>query len=124
MLALIVDDSRLARSVLKRSLSERGFLTIEAEDGRSGLALLSTIDPPDVVLVDWNMPNMNGLDFVRSVRQDARYEAMLLVMVTSEADPRQMVRAMNAGANEYLMKPYTKELLFSKLELLGLGSPV
>jgi two-component system, chemotaxis family, chemotaxis protein CheY len=121
LLALVVDDSRVARSRLKRTLSSRGFQVVEADNGRSALELLATIDAPCVALVDWNMPVMNGLEFVKNVRDSDRYQDMILMMVTSESEPKQMVRALHAGADEYLMKPYTAELLFEKLTLLGVG---
>ena len=121
MLALVVDDSRVARSKLRRALSSRGFEVVEAENGRSALDLLDAIQAPSVALVDWNMPVMNGLDFVKNVRERGEYQKMVLMMVTSESEPKQMVRALHAGADEYLMKPYTADLLFEKLALLGVG---
>jgi two-component system, chemotaxis family, chemotaxis protein CheY len=121
LLALVIDDSRVARLKLKRVLIERGFDVIEAGDGIEALELLAGTKPPDLAFVDWNMPRMNGLDFVKSVRRDQNYKNMVLMMVTSETEPRQMVRALHAGANEYLMKPYTAEGLMEKLAQLGVG---
>lgn len=124
--ALVIDDSRVARLKLKRALQARGFEVLEAGSGQEGLDVLAEAELPAIALVDWNMPGMNGLDFVKNVRLAEHYNPMMMMMVTSETDPRQMVRALQAGANEYLMKPYTSELLFDKLEVLGVrsGEPV
>lgn len=121
MRAIVIDDSRVARLKLRKALRERGFEVLEAENGVEALSVLEKADIPNVALVDWNMPEMNGLDFVKSIRKKDRFHDMLVMMVTSESEPAQMVRALHAGANEYLMKPYTKGLLFEKLELLGVG---
>ena len=72
-----------------------------------------------LALVDWNMPRMNGLDFVRRLRSDPRYSSVLLMMVTTETQVEQMMQALEAGANEYVMKPFTKEIIADKLRLLG-----
>jgi two-component system, chemotaxis family, chemotaxis protein CheY len=119
--ALVVDDSRTARLKLRRALAAKGYEVLEAENGKDALERLADQAPPDVALVDWNMPVMNGLDFVKELRADERFKAMLVVMVTSETAGSKIARALLAGANEYLMKPYTNALLFEKLELLGLG---
>jgi|SRR5690349_21571331 len=122
MLALVVDDSRTARLKLARALNSKGFQVLEAENGKDALDRLNGSEPPPkVALVDWNMPVMNGLEFVKQVRADHRFDEMLVVMVTSETAPPKVARALMAGANEYLMKPYTIALLFEKLEFLGLG---
>ena len=104
---------------LRKTLRIEGFEVFEAGNGREGLTVLEQIEMPQIALVDWNMPEMNGLDFVKAVRSQEKYREMLLMMVTSETEPRQMVRALCAGANEYLMKPYTDEILTDKLKLLG-----
>jgi two-component system chemotaxis response regulator CheY len=122
MLALVVDDSRTARLKLCRALADKGYEVLEAENGKDALDQLEGRSAPDVALVDWNMPLMNGLEFVKEVRADSRYDQMLVVMVTSETAGVKVARALMAGANEYLMKPYTNALLFEKLEFLGLGS--
>lgn len=74
---------------------------------------------PSVILVDWNMPEMNGLDFVRSIRANPKFSEIPLVMVTTETEIEQMDRALEAGANEYVMKPFTDEVIADKLRLLG-----
>ena len=76
--------------------------------------------PAEVVLVDWNMPVMNGLEFVNQVRADSRWQDVKLMMVTSVTEADQMVKALTAGADEYIMKPVTKEVLHDKLRLLGI----
>lgn len=119
MRAIVIDDSRVARMKLRKSLIKGGFEVVEAENGQAALDVLNGIEVPEIALVDWNMPLMNGLDFVKSVRKEDRYQDMIVMMVTSESEPAQMVRALHAGANEYLMKPYTTDVLFEKLELLG-----
>jgi two-component system chemotaxis response regulator CheY len=122
MQALIIDDSRGIRAVLARMLSELGIASSEAEDGRDALDKLRDSSAPDFILVDWNMPKMNGLEFVRAMRAETRWNAVPLMMVTTESEIGQMVQALEAGANEYLMKPFTKEALADKLSLLGMVS--
>jgi len=122
MRALVVDDSRAIRSVLRRMLGEIGFGADEAGDGRQALALLERIPAPDVMLVDWNMPEMDGLALVQALRAVPDYDAIPVVMVTTESEVERVIQALEAGANEYLMKPFTKEGLLSKLELLGVAA--
>ncbi len=119
MRALIVDDSRATRTIIKRMLSEAGFEVFEAADGREALRCLKEIGQADVLLVDWNMPEMNGYDLVCALRRDHRYDKVPLMMVTSETEIAQMAKALDAGANEYVMKPFTKEVITEKLTLLG-----
>lgn len=122
MRALVVDDSRAVRMMLKRMLAEAGFDELfEAGDGKEALERLDEIGAPDVILVDWNMPEMNGLDLVRAVRSDAERRDVPIVMVTTETEINQVVRALAAGANEYVMKPFTKEIISDKLDLLGIN---
>ena len=94
---------------------------MEAADGREALARLREIDHADLALVDWNMPEMNGLEFVRAVRAEPAYDDMPLMMVTAESDMKNMILALESGANEYVMKPFTKEVLREKIELLGIN---
>lgn len=119
MRALVVDDSRPIRRIEGNILKELGFETAEACHGQEAIERLKIEPRPDVVLVDWNMPEMNGLEFIRAVRQDARYSGMPILMVTTETEPDQMLRALSAGADEYLMKPFVKEGLVDKLRLVG-----
>jgi len=118
--ALIVDDSRVMRSILKKFLATEGFDTLlEAGDGAEALQQLKTAGNVDLALVDWNMPRMNGLDFVAAIRADRKFDGILVMMVTTEAEASQMARALEAGANEYVMKPFTSEVLRDKLLILG-----
>lgn len=119
MQALIVDDSRPIRRIESGILKELGFETFEASNGQEALDHLENAPLPDVVLVDWNMPEMDGLEFIRAVRSNAKYAGLILVMVTTEAETDQMLRALSAGADEYLMKPFQKESLVEKLQLVG-----
>ena len=120
MRALVLDDSRAMRMVLVRLLKEKGWDVVEAGDGEEGLQQLAAGPTPQLALVDWNMPVMNGLDFIRAVRKDPDYQDMTLVMVTTESEHSQVVRALAAGAHEYVFKPFTPEALLGKLSMLGL----
>ncbi|MGA2588763.1 MAG: response regulator [Bryobacteraceae bacterium] len=116
--AMVVDDSRAIRMILSRSLSEMGYDVCSAADGAEALSLMR--EGISLILVDWNMPRMNGLDFVKQLRADPRYSPVTVMMVTTETEVEQMVKALEAGANEYVMKPFTKEIIEDKLRLLGL----
>ena len=119
MRALIVEDSRPIRRIEGEILTELGFDTYDACHGKQALEKLQTEARPDVILVDWNMPEMDGLEFIKAVRRDARYSGMVILMVTTETEPGQMLRALSAGADEYLMKPFVKDGLVEKLRLVG-----
>ena len=118
--ALVIDDSRAIRLILRRMLVELGFEVEEAVNGRDGLARLSAGTTPELVLVDWNMPEMTGIEFVAAVREPPYSSTARVVMVTTETEVPQMVRALEAGADEYIMKPFTRDSLVEKLQLLGL----
>jgi two-component system, chemotaxis family, chemotaxis protein CheY len=120
MHALVVDDSRAMRSILSHILRQLGFEVSEAANGRDALNQLGQFGRFDLALVDWNMPEMNGLEFVRQVRSDSRHNELRLMMVTTETEMSQVATALQQGANEYVMKPFTKEIIQDKLELLGL----
>ena len=121
--AIVVDDSRTIRRILGGVLGELGFEVGQAENGREALALVAREReagaPVTLALVDWNMPEMNGLEFVRQLRADPGNAAIIVVMVTTETEVGQMVAALEAGANEYVMKPFTKDVIQDKLRLLG-----
>ena len=119
MRALIVDDSRATRTIIKKMLTEVGFEVFEAVDGLDALRRLKEIGQADVLLVDWNMPEMNGYELLCAVRGDHQYDKVPLMMVTSETELAQVAKALEAGANEYVMKPFTKEVIAQKLALLG-----
>jgi two-component system chemotaxis response regulator CheY len=118
MQALVIDDSRTVRAIIAKILSELGLEVIEAGNGREGLSQLSANPDVGVALVDWNMPEMNGLEFIQAVRKQPAYDGLRIVMVTTETEQEQLLRALEAGANEYVMKPFTKEILVAKLSLL------
>jgi len=120
MRALIVDDSRAMRTMLKRLMGELGFDVLEAGHGLEGLAALREAGPVDVALVDWNMPEMDGLEFVKAMRQERAYADVKVMMVTAENDMTKMARALMAGADEYAMKPLTRDMIVEKLGLLGI----
>ena len=118
--ALVVDDSRAIRMILGRMLSGCGFEICQAGNGREGLEVLEKEFPNvSLVLADWNMPEMNGLEFVQKLRADARFTAVQVMMVTTETQIEQMSQALEAGANEYVMKPFTPDIIKDKLRLLG-----
>jgi two-component system chemotaxis response regulator CheY len=119
--ALVVDDSRAVRVLLRRLLSSLDFEVHEACDGEEALRRLGELGPLDLALVDWNMPRMDGLSFIKAVRADLAYERMALVMVTSESAPAHIARALMSGADEYALKPMTREALVDKLALVGLA---
>jgi two-component system chemotaxis response regulator CheY len=118
--ALVVDDSRAIRMILSRIMSSLGYQVCEAANGKKALEVLMREHPAvSLVLVDWNMPEMNGLEFVKALRADPRFAAVLLMMVTTETQTEQILEALEAGANEYVMKPFTEEIISGKLRLLG-----
>jgi two-component system chemotaxis response regulator CheY len=123
MRALVIDDSQAIRMLIANILKRVGFEVLEAANGREALARLAAGAPVDIAFVDWNMPELDGLAFVRAVRAEPRWAGTRLMMVTTETDTAQVVRALKAGADEYLMKPFTKDALLEKLALLGIAPP-
>jgi len=119
MRALIVDDSRFVRGYLRGLLEEKGIECAEAADGQQGIDHLHTDVNFDLALVDWNMPVMNGLDMLKQLRAEG-YGDVKVMMVTTEAENDFILRALDAGASEYLMKPFDDEALTEKLAMLGL----
>jgi two-component system chemotaxis response regulator CheY len=117
--ALVVDDSGAMRSILRRLLSELGYEVIGADNGKSALVKLQENPSVCVSLVDWNMPEMNGLELVKAIRGQPQYSEMRILMVTTETEMMQVVKAMEAGANEYVMKPFSGETIAEKLRLMG-----
>jgi two-component system chemotaxis response regulator CheY len=125
MKMLIVDDSKAMRGFLTHLATGMDFVTTEAEDGRAALDTLIRTEAKerfDVALVDWDMPRMNGLEFVQFVRRNRAYDGLKLMMVTTSSSPEKVAAALAAGANDYLMKPVTRESLAEKLVILGLLS--
>ena len=124
MHALIIDDSRAMRRILGKIMTGLEFDVLEAGHGGEGLEQLKRhADTIEVVLVDWNMPVMNGLEFVQAVRASDQFKTLKLVMVTTETEPARMARALMAGVDEFVMKPFTSEILVEKLKLIGVRMP-
>jgi two-component system chemotaxis response regulator CheY len=122
MRALVIDDSRTVRAIIGSILKEMGIEVVQAGDGQEGLEQMRRCPDVDLVLVDWNMPVMNGLDFILALRSQRAYDAVRVLMVTTETESAQVSRALSAGANEYLMKPFTRDVLVAKLSLLDVFS--
>ena len=121
MKAIVIDDSRATRTILKRTLTAQGFEVIEAGDGRQAIDELEKTGPLDLALVDWNMPVMTGYEFIVEIRGRPNFASMSIMMVTTESEASQVQLALDAGANEYIMKPFTDDVLKEKLMLLGLS---
>ena len=120
MKALVIDDSRTMRRIVSATLHELGYETVEAADGQEALDALNSGIDVDLCCIDWNMPVMDGLTFVTKVREQRQWRDITLMMVTTESEHGQIVRALAAGAHEYLIKPFTPDAIRDKLELLGL----
>ncbi|MEN0064297.1 MAG: response regulator [Myxococcota bacterium] len=118
--ALIVDDSRAMRALLRRGLEMVGYDVIDADNGRDALSRLAQTRVPELVLVDWMMPEMDGLELIETLREDPVYDEMKVVMVSSESSPHRIAQALQAGANDYIMKPFSSAALAERLEGLGL----
>lgn len=118
MRAMIVDHSRFARRHVRAMLEKEGFECVEAPDGHAGIEMLHAGTVFDLVLVDWNMPGMNGPEMVRLLRREG-FASLRIMMVTTEGDAGAIEQALNAGADEYLMKPFDDEALADKLALMG-----
>ncbi len=118
--ALVIDDSRAMRTILANILGDIGFEVVEAADGEQALSRLEQNPDVSLALVDWNLPVMSGLEFVSTVRANPGLHGVRLMMVTTETEMRRMSTALDAGADEYIMKPFTKEMLLEKLALLGI----
>ncbi len=126
MRALIVDDSKTMRRIVGKVVKENGFeIIVEAENGEEAMTRLRDAGadaPLQLALVDWNMPVMDGLSFVKAARAEG-FAELPIIMITTEGSMEYVTRAIEAGANEYLMKPFTKESLRDKLALLGFETP-
>ena len=120
MRALVIDDSRTMRRIVGSRLESLGFEVHQAGDGQQALDLLDGGLQIDLACIDWNMPVMDGLEFVTRVRANPERRQITLMMVTTESETGQIVRALAAGAHEYLIKPFTPECIREKLQLLGL----
>lgn len=116
---LVIDDSRVVRKVACRILTDLGFATAEAEDGVTALESCR-LNMPEVILLDWRMPNMTGVEFLRALRRDRGGDKPVVVFCTTENDPAHITEALDAGANEYMVKPFDRDILEAKLAEVGL----
>lgn len=120
MRALVIDDSRSMRMYVASLIQEQGWSTDMACDGQDALRILEQQGNFDVATVDWDMPVMDGHAFVMAVRQDPRFQEMKLLMLTARDGTEEVIKALEAGADDYLMKPITSEMLQEKMRLMGL----
>ena len=116
---LIVDDSRVIRMVARRILEQLSFEIVEAVDGQDAMSACQK-QMPDAMLLDWNMPIMNGIDFLRLLRQADGGSAPVVVFCTTENDMAHIREAIEAGANEYIMKPFDRDIIEAKFSQVGL----
>jgi two-component system chemotaxis response regulator CheY len=119
MLAMIIDDSRSLRATLAVYLKDFGFEVIEAGDGAEALARLDSGVQPDVAFVDWTMPGMDGLTFIKHCRENPDNADIVLMMLTTKNADAQINEAFAAGVHEYVIKPFTQDLIAEKLQTLG-----
>lgn len=117
--ALVVDDSRAIRMILTRTLGSMGYSVTPAANGKEALEALAKEPSVSVALVDWNMPVMNGLEFVKALRADKKFDSTKVMMVTTETEFEQMSAALEAGANDYVMKPFTEDIIVERLQAMG-----
>lgn len=117
MKLLVVDDSSTMRRIIKNTLGRLGHKEVlEAEHGVEAWQLLSQNPDISVLITDWNMPEMNGLELVKKVRAEKKYEDMPIIMVTTEGGKAEVITALKAGVNNYIVKPFTPQVLKEKLE--------
>jgi two-component system chemotaxis response regulator CheY len=114
---LVVDDSSTMRRIIKNTLQRLGYDDVlEAEHGVEAWQIMERTPDINVLITDWNMPEMNGLDLVRKVRAEKKYESMPIIMVTTEGGKAEVITALKAGVNNYIVKPFTPQVLKEKLE--------
>ncbi|GJE55588.1 MULTISPECIES: response regulator [Methylobacterium] len=118
--ALIVDDSAVIRKVARRILETANLQVSDAEDGETALALCMA-EMPDVILLDWTMPKMDGYEFLKALRASPGGGQPKVLFCTTENDVGAIARALHGGADEYIMKPFDRDILMTKLEQVGLG---
>ena len=123
MRVLVIDDSRPVRGILAKMFREFDFEVTEAANGREAIERLREIDVPQLVTVNWIMPIMDGLEFIRTVRSDSRFARLPVMVVSAESEQATVDRAMAAGANEFLVKPVTRQMMKEKLASLGIIPP-
>jgi two-component system, chemotaxis family, chemotaxis protein CheY len=115
---LVVDDSAVIRKVARRILEGMNFTILEAEDGSKALDVCS-VHMPDAILLDWNMPVMDGYEFLKALRAVENGKKPKVVFCTTENDVAHIARAMHAGADEYIMKPFDRDILANKFQEIG-----
>ena len=119
MKLLVVDDSSTMRRIIKNTLQRLGYEDIlEAEHGVEAWQIMDTTEGIQILITDWNMPEMNGLDLVKKVRADERYTSIPIIMVTTEGGKAEVITALKAGVNNYIVKPFTSQVLKEKLEVV------
>lgn len=123
MKILVVDDSSTMRRIIKNTLNHLGYKDLlEAEDGQFAWDIMTQTPDIGVLITDWNMPNMNGLELVKKVRAEEKYVDMPIIMVTTEGGKTEVITALKAGVNNYIVKPFTPQVLKEKLEaVLGIS---
>ncbi len=124
MKALVVDDARVARRLVGRIMVQLGFEVIEAEHGQDALDQMDPADPPDAIVADWNMPVMDGVELAKAVRADENFRQIPFLMISSEADPRRVARAILSGVDEYLFKPVDSAMIEERLAVMGVYTAV
>jgi two-component system, chemotaxis family, chemotaxis protein CheY len=117
---LVVDDSRVIRKVARRILEDIGFEIAEASDGAEALAWCRT-SMPEGILLDWHMPGVDGIDFLKSLRAEPGGRAPVVVVCSVENDRERITEALDAGADEYIMKPFDGDIIEAKFALAGLA---
>ena len=117
---LVVDDARVIRHMIRQMLETCGFAVDEAADGVQCVAHCREHGPPDGIILDINMPEMDGMTCLQTLRGDPAFRECRIVMCTTQVEMSHIVAAMSAGANEYVMKPFTEEILRDKLRIVGL----
>lgn len=117
--AMIVDDSKIVRKVTRKILEALRYRVVEAENGKVALDLYQT-QRPTLIMLDWHMPEMNGVEFLRCLRALPGGDAAAVIFCTAETEPSHIQEAMTSGADEYVMKPFDEDIIRGKLEQLGL----
>lgn len=123
MRALIIDDEDSSRILLTAILEPYGFETVESENCADAWQILESQPRFDLALVDWNTPKMSGIDFLKKVRADTRFQDLLVIMITGMNDMPNVKEALQQGANEYVMKPFTEDMILDKMKIVGIDLP-
>lgn len=121
MKVIIADDSKAMRAIIARQIADLNFEIKEASNGEEAFDLMLAEAPIDLLITDWNMPGLRGLELVQKIRSQERFDATKILVVTSEVEAESMLKALQAGADEYLMKPFAASALREKIEILNLN---